>query len=132
MKVSVIVPIYGVERFLRQCVDSILSQTYADLEILLVDDGSRDGCPAIVDEYAAKDGRVVAVHKKNGGYSSAVNLGLERATGDCISIVEPDDWIQNDAFEKMAKGFSDEEVDIVKGEKGDASRKILRFLQRAE
>ena len=121
MKVSVIVPIYGVEQFLRQCVDSILSQTHADLEVLLVDDGSRDGCPAIIDEYATKDNRVIAVHKKNGGYSSAVNLGLGKATGDCISIVEPDDWIQNDAFEKMVKGFSEEDVDVVKGDYNEMS-----------
>lgn len=121
MKISVIVPIYGVERFLRQCVDSILSQTHADLEILLVDDGSRDGCPAIVDEYAAKDKRIVAIHKKNGGYSSAVNLGLDNARGDCISIVEPDDWIQKDAFKEMLRGFSGDDIDIVKGDYNEMS-----------
>ena len=89
-KVSVIVPIYGVEKYLRQCVDSILAQTLKDIEIILVDDGSPDGCPAIVDEYAAKDSRVIAVHQENGGYGRAVNHGIEIANGEYIGIASYD------------------------------------------
>ena len=93
-KVSVVVPIYGVEKYLRECVDSILAQTLKDIEVILVDDGSPDGCSAIVDEYAAKDPRVVAVHQPNGGYGRAVNNGIELAKGEYIGIVESDDWIE--------------------------------------
>ena len=80
-KVSVIVPIYNVEKYLRKCVDSILAQTLTDIEVILVDDGSPDECPQIVDEYAAKDPRVVPVHQRNGGLSAARNGGLSVASG---------------------------------------------------
>ena len=121
MKISVVVPIYGAEKFLRQCVDSILKQTHSDLEVLLIDDGSKDNCPSIIDEYAAQNQRVVPIHKPNGGYSSAVNLGLDKATGDLISIIEPDDWIQPFGFEALTKCFGDPDVDIVKGDYNEMS-----------
>lgn len=90
--ISVIVPVYKVEKYLRNCVDSILSQTYPDFELLLIDDGSPDGCPQICDEYAASDSRVKAIHKRNGGLISARNEGIRAAKGDYVCILDGDDW----------------------------------------
>ena len=89
---SVIVPVYKVEKYLRHCVDSILSQTYTDFELLLIDDGSPDGCPVICDEYAALDPRVRVIHKPNGGLISARNEGIRAARGDYVCILDGDDW----------------------------------------
>ncbi len=114
-KVSVIVPIYGVEKYIHQCVDSILAQTLKDIEIILVDDGSKDNCPAIVDEYAKKDPRIVAIHQPNGGYGKAVNHGLKVATGEYIGIVESDDWIEPDMYETLYMDAKKYDVDVVKG-----------------
>ena len=83
--ISVIVPIYKTELYLRKCVDSLINQTYTNLEIILVDDGSPDGCPQICDEYAAKDSRIKVIHKENGGVSAARNFGLDHASGDYIA-----------------------------------------------
>lgn len=113
-KVSVVVPIYGVEKYLRQCVDSILSQTLTEIEVILVDDGSPDACPAIVDEYAAKDSRVVAIHQPNGGYGKAVNTGIAAATAPYIGIIESDDWIEPDMYETLYKKAVETGVDLVK------------------
>ena len=115
-KVSVIVPIYGVEKYLRQCVDSILAQTLKEIEVILVDDGSPDGCPAIVDEYAAKDSRVIAVHQENGGYGRAVNHGIELAKGEYIGIVESDDWIEPTMYEKLYRNAKENRSDLVKAQ----------------
>ena len=115
-KVSVVVPIYGVEKYLRQCVDSILAQTLRDIEVILVDDGSPDGCPAIIDEYATKDSRIVAVHQENGGYGRAVNHGIELAKGDYIGIVEPDDWIEPEMYEKLYRKAEQTSADLVKSQ----------------
>ena len=90
--ISVIVPVYNVEKYLRKCVDSILSQTFTDFELLLVDDGSPDGCPKICDEYAARDHRVRVIHKANGGLISARNAGIRAARGDYVCILDGDDW----------------------------------------
>ena len=90
--ISVIVPVYKVEQYLRRCVDSILSQTYTDFELLLVDDGSPDGCPEICDEYARLDPRVQVIHKQNGGLISARNAGILAAKGDYVCILDGDDW----------------------------------------
>ena len=86
--ISVIVPVYKVEKYLRRCVDSILKQTYTDFELLLVDDGSPDGCPQICDEYAMQDARVRALHKPNGGLSDARNYGLDQMRGDWVSFID--------------------------------------------
>lgn len=94
--VSVIVPVYKVEDYLRKCVDSILVQTYKNLEIILVDDGSPDNCGAICDEYALLDGRVKVIHKENGGLSDARNAGLDVCTGEYIAFVDSDDWVDED------------------------------------
>lgn len=104
--ISVIVPIYNVEKYIHKCVDSLLAQTYPHLEIILVDDGSPDGCPAICDAYAEKDGRVRVIHKENGGLSDARNAGLEIASGEYIGFVDSDDWIEPDMFEYLYNGMA--------------------------
>lgn len=86
-EVSIIVPVYKVEPYLRRCVDSILAQTFTDFELILVDDGSPDNCPAICDEYAERDSRVRVIHKENGGVSSARNAGMEAAVGGVFSVL---------------------------------------------
>lgn len=101
MKISVIVPIYQVELYLRRCIESILNQTYADLELILVDDGSPDQCPQICDEYAKKDDRIKVIHKTNGGLSDARNAGLRIATGEWLAFVDSDDWIEPEMFEYL-------------------------------
>lgn len=112
-KISIIVPIYGVEKYLRQCIDSILHQTYENLEILLVDDGSPDECGAICEEYAQMDHRIRVIHQVNGGVSSARNTGLEAATGDWIGWVDPDDWVEADMFELLVTEGEQEMADVV-------------------
>lgn len=97
-RISVIVPIYNVEVYLRKCVQSIVDQTYADLEIILVDDGSKDESGQICDTFAENDPRVRVIHKQNGGVSSARNVGLAEATGEWIGWVDSDDWIEPDMF----------------------------------
>ncbi len=100
-KVSVVVPIYNVEKFLRQAVDSILGQTLKDIEVILVDDGSPDNCGKICDEYARKDPRVKVIHQPNGGLGNAYNHGIAAANGEYIGLVEPDDWIEPNMYEVM-------------------------------
>ena len=101
MKLSIIVPVYKVEPYLRRCVDSILAQTFRDFEVILVDDGSPDNCGAICDEYAAKDARVKVLHKANGGLSDARNAGLDIAQGEYIGFVDSDDYIAPDMYETL-------------------------------
>lgn len=92
-KVSVIVPVYNTEKYLARCIDSILAQTFTDFELILVNDGSNDNSGKICDEYAAKDHRIVVIHKENGGVSSARNKGIDAAQGEWISFIDADDWI---------------------------------------
>lgn len=99
--VSVIVPVYGVEDYLEKCIESMRSQTYRNLQIILIDDGSPDNCGAICDEYAKTDSRISVIHKPNGGVASARNAGLRAAMGEYIGWVDPDDWIQPDMFEYL-------------------------------
>lgn len=99
--VSIIVPIYNIDQYLHKCIDSIKFQSYTDIQIILVDDGSTDESGSICDWYALKDDRIVVVHKKNGGLVSARKAGLERAKGDYILYVDGDDWIENDTIEKL-------------------------------
>ena len=94
--ISVIVPIYQVEPYLDRCVKSIVNQTYKNIEIILVNDGSPDGCPAICDAWAERDSRVKVIHKENGGLSDARNAGLAVAAGELISFIDSDDWIEPD------------------------------------
>ena len=102
--ISVIVPVYNVEQYLNQCVDSILGQTHSNLEVILVDDGSPDACGEICEEYASHDSRVRVIHKENGGLSDARNAGLDIAQGDYIGFVDSDDWIEPDMFEYLLHG----------------------------
>lgn len=111
--VSVIVPIYNVEKYLKRCIDSILNQTYKNLEIILIDDGSPDKCPEICDEYAKTDKRIKVIHKQNAGVSAARNDGLAIANGDLIGFVDPDDCVHPSMYEEMVKYLVSQNCDLV-------------------
>ncbi len=113
MKLSIIVPVYNVEKYLHKCVDSILSQTLTDFECILVDDGSTDNSSVICDEYAAKDPRIVVIHKQNGGLSSARNTGLDISQGDYIGFVDSDDWIEPEMYMYMYTYANDNSCDMM-------------------
>ncbi len=113
--VSVIVPIYKVENFLRECIESIIAQTYKNLEIILVDDGSPDNCGAICDEYAQKDDRIKVIHKQNGGLSDARNAGLKVFKGDYVVFVDSDDYMPGYAIEYMFNLSVANDADMVIG-----------------
>jgi glycosyltransferase involved in cell wall biosynthesis len=110
--ISIIVPIYNVEQYLHKCIDSILSQTFKDFELILVDDGSPDNCGEICDEYAAKDKRVKVIHKANGGLSDARNAGLNIVKGDYIGFVDSDDWIESNMYEVLLKLCINNKADV--------------------
>lgn len=110
--ISVIVPVYNVERYLKKCINSILDQTYENIEVVLVDDGSTDKSGVICDEYAAKDLRVTVIHKENGGLSSARNAGLKVAAGDLIGFVDADDYIEDTMYEKLKENMDKYGSDI--------------------
>ena len=111
--VSVIVPIYNVEEYLNQCVQSIRQQSYHNLEIILIDDGSPDKCGEMCDGYANEDSRVKVIHKQNGGLSDARNAGIEAATGEYITFIDSDDFIMQDMIECLMEVMNSENVDIV-------------------
>lgn len=113
--ISVIVPVYNVEKYLPKCLDSILVQTYANLEIILVNDGSTDCSGEICDQYAAKDSRIKVMHKDNGGVSSARNAGLSAYSGECLMYVDPDDYISADAVQVMYERMIADGSDMVIG-----------------
>lgn len=110
--ISVIVPVYKVEKYLNKCVESIISQTYDNLEIILVDDGSPDNCPIMCDIWANKDHRIRVIHKQNGGLSDARNAGLNIASGELISFIDSDDWIEQDFFQMLYYAMSKNGADI--------------------
>lgn len=113
-EISIIIPVYKVkEAYLRKCVESVMSQTFRDIEILLVDDGSPDQCGAICDEYAAADGRIKVIHKQNGGLSAARNTGVKNASGKWIMFVDGDDWISSEMCRNMHKKAIAEDVQVV-------------------
>lgn len=112
-KISVIVPVYNVERYINRCVDSILAQTFTDFELILVDDGSPDGCPAICDEYAKRDRRVKVIHKENAGVSAARNTGLDKARGKYILFVDSDDYITPGLLKNAYGAAIEEKADCV-------------------
>lgn len=132
--ITVIVPVYKVEKYLRRCVDSILAQTYTNLEIILVDDGSPDNCGKICDEYAAKDSRIKVIHQENGGLSAARNAGLDIATGDYIGFVDSDDYIAPDMYEKLYAALkeSDADISICNFQKVDENGKKLKTKEKIE
>ena len=111
--ISVIVPVYNVENYLPRCLDSIINQTYTNLEILLVDDGATDNSGKLCDEYAQKDNRIRVFHKENGGVSSARNMGLDNATGEYIAFVDSDDYIDKCMYEIMLNSSVQNNADIV-------------------
>ncbi len=111
--ISVIIPIYNVEPYIRQCLDSVVNQTYSDLEIILIDDGSPDNCGAICDEYAGRDQRIHVIHKRNGGVGAARNDGIRAVAGEWIAFVDPDDWLELNYFEKMVSAIPLDSVDVI-------------------
>ena len=112
-KVSIVVPVYKVEKYIHRCVDSILNQTYKRLEIILVDDGSPDHCGEIADHYQQKDSRVTVLHKENGGLSDARNHGMNLVSGEYTMFVDSDDWLKRNAVERMVKHSEKYEADVV-------------------
>ncbi len=111
--ISIIVPVYKVEKFLRPCVDSILAQTFRDFELILVDDGSPDGCPALCDAYAVQDSRVRVIHQKNGGLSCARNTGIDAAQGAYLAFVDSDDWVHPEYLSQMYQAITSQQADLV-------------------
>ncbi len=110
--VSVIVPVYKVEKYLRRCIESVLSQTYENVEVVLVDDGSPDNCPVMCDELAKTDQRIKVVHKENGGLSSARLAGFRESTGEYILFVDSDDYIENNMVEELLTAITDNNADL--------------------
>ena len=114
IKFSVIVPVYGVEKYIDQCVQSLLIQTYKNYELILVDDGSPDNCGQICDQYAEKDNRIRVVHKKNGGLSSARNAGLDIAKGEYVIFLDSDDfWDDAEALSGINRNLSESKADVL-------------------
>lgn len=113
-EVSIIVPVYQAEKYIRQCIESILAQTFTDFELILVDDGSKDNSGKICDEYADKDKRVRVIHKKNSGVANARNNGTANATGEYICFVDADDWIDNTMLEHCVSCIKDNGADILR------------------
>ena len=112
-KVSIIVPCWGVEKYLNQCVKSLVGQTLKDIEIILVDDESPDRVPEMCDDWAKKDSRIKVVHKKNGGLGLACNSGLEIATGEYVAFCDSDDWVERETYETMCKSAMDSNAELV-------------------
>lgn len=117
-KISVIIPVYQVEVFLKKCVDSVLEQTYRNIEIILVDDGSKDKCPQICDEYVRKDKRVKVIHKENGGLSDARNIGIENATGKYLFFIDSDDWVDKDILLHLYMMLKENKADVAECQYG--------------
>ena len=114
VKVSVILPVYNVSEYLRQCMDSIVGQTLKDIEIICVDDGSTDSAPQIIDEYAKKyPNKVKAFHKTNGGEFTTRNYGLERATGEYVTFVDTDDYVEKTWAEKLYNVAKENDADML-------------------
>lgn len=138
-KISVIIPIYKVEKYLKECLDSVTCQTYQNLEILLVDDASPDGCGVICDRYAENDQRIRVLHKeKNGGLAEARNTGMDAATGDYLFFVDSDDWLAVDTLEKLYEGLKKYQADCCAGacvtvlEKADGERAVQYDSKKPE
>ncbi len=111
-KVSIIIPVFKVEKYLQECLESLLNQTYKNLEIILVDDASPDSCPQICDAFAKSDKRIAVIHKKNGGAASARNVGLDCASGEFISFVDSDDYVDEDYISRLFCLMKEEDADI--------------------
>lgn len=112
-KISVIIPVYNTEKYLKRCLDSVVNQTLADIEIICVNDGSTDGCPQILETYAAKDNRVKVIHKENCGLVSARKTGVTAASGEYVGYVDSDDWIETDMYETLYRNACGSNADLV-------------------
>lgn len=130
-KVSIIVPVYNVEKYLRKCLDSLINQTLKDIEIICVNDGSKDNSPKILEEYAKKDNRIIVINQENAGLSVARNSGIDIAKGEYIGFVDSDDWIDLDFFEKLYYSATSNDTDIAVGGiirvTGIKKKKFLNF-----
>lgn len=133
IKVSIIMPIYNTEKYLSECMDSVINQTLNDIEIICVDDGSTDGSGEILDAYAEKDERIHVIHKENTGYGNSVNIGILAAKGEYVGIVEPDDYIALDMMECLYRKASEFELDVVKGDfaefEGNGENREIEYKQ---
>lgn len=134
--ISIILPIYNTESYLPKCIESILNQTYRNIEIIGVDDGSTDGSEMILDNYAREDPRIKVIHKKNGGESSARNVGLQMMSGQYVAFIDCDDWIEPDMYEKLIAYMLEKNVDMVASswyrDRDDSSEKIQNRLPVSE
>lgn len=132
-KISIVIPVYNVEKYLKQCLDSAVNQTLLEIEIICVDDGSTDNSGSILDEYAQKDTRIKVIHKENAGYGKAMNDGLAKATGEYFAVLESDDFIVKDAYEIFYREAKLHDADIVRSDYFDYStnsnRNILKVKQ---
>lgn len=115
-KVSIVIPVYNVEKYIKLCVDSVINQTLKDIQIICVDDGSKDNCGNILDDYAAKDSRITVIHQPNGGYGKAMNVGFSIAKGEYIGIVESDDFVSENMFEELYDCAIKNNLDFVKSD----------------
>lgn len=115
-KISVVVPVYNVEKYLKECIDSIINQTLEDIEIICVNDGSTDSSLEILNDYAKKDSRIIVINKSNSGYGHTMNMGLNAATGEYVGIIESDDFADKNMFEDLYKLAKEYDADIVKGD----------------
>ena len=112
-EISIVIPVYNVEKYIRQCIDSVIKQSELDMEIIAVDDGSPDGCPAILDDYASKDTRIRVIHQKNSGVSEARNRGIEAANGKWVYFVDSDDWLIEGQLKSAVEKANDLDADIL-------------------
>lgn len=132
-QVSIIIPVYNTEKYLRECLDSVVNQTFHDIEVICINDGSVDLSGAILDEYALVDPRIKVIHKENGGYGRAMNIGIDMATGEYIGIVEPDDYIESNTVEILYNTAKANELDIVSADYkkfyGDNEKRIFQIQQ---
>lgn len=131
MLFSIIIPVYNVEKYLNRCIGSLINQTYQNIEIILVDDGSKDNCPRICDEYARMDTRIKVIHKENGGLSDARNAGLIVANGEYILFVDSDDYIEKNTCEMLA-GYAQKKYDILVGQAFFEGGEQLRYFAPGE
>ncbi|MGL6168239.1 MAG: glycosyltransferase family 2 protein, partial [Fusobacteriaceae bacterium] len=112
-KISVIIPVYNTEKYLRRCLESIINQSLKEIEIIIVNDGSPDGSSKIIDEFSQKDKRIKVINKKNGGISSARNVGLKKSLGEYVIHIDSDDWIEHNYFFEMYSKAKKDNLDIV-------------------
>lgn len=131
-KVSIVIPVYNVEMYLKECLDSVVKQTLKDIEIICVNDGSTDSSPEILEKYAAKDKRVKVISKPNSGYGHTMNVGIDAAIGEYIGIVEPDDYIKEDMYETLYKIAAEKNLDLIKADfcrfKGDGQERKFVYV----